>query len=80
MPNSADDPKQSEVTTLRLLGAGFEFVALCGGGALLGLWLDSRLGTAPWMLVGLAVAGFAVATLILLRGLVEADRPRDDEA
>ncbi|MGH7200629.1 MAG: AtpZ/AtpI family protein [Planctomycetaceae bacterium] len=35
--------------------------------ALLGWWLDRKLGTEPWLLIALAILGFLVSLLHLLR-------------
>jgi F0F1-type ATP synthase assembly protein I len=48
----------------------FEFSGTIGGGALLGWFLDSRLGTAPWLLLTLTVVG-AVGGFFRLVKLVE---------
>jgi F0F1-type ATP synthase assembly protein I len=48
----------------------FEFSGTIGGGALLGWFLDSRLGTAPWLLLSLTVVG-AVGGFFRLVKLVE---------
>ena len=56
-------------TVLRLMGIGW-YVAICiGGGAMGGLWLDSRLDLSPlFTLLGLGV-GIGVAVLGMYRML-----------
>ena len=49
------------VPALRLTGIGF-YIVICfllGTGA--GLWLDDKLNTAPWLLIGGMLAGLAIA-------------------
>jgi F0F1-type ATP synthase assembly protein I len=48
----------------------FEFSGTIGGGALCGWFLDSRLGTAPWLLLTLTVVG-AVGGFYRLIRMVE---------
>ena len=47
----------------------FEFTGTIGGGALVGWFLDSRLGTDPWLLMGCAVLGAVGGFVRLLRML-----------
>ena len=51
-PFSAKD--QLEITSL---GTEFALLVILGAGA--GWWLDHKLGTLPWCLVGGALAGFS---------------------
>ena len=39
------------------------------GATLLGIWIDSELGTKPWIMIGLMIAGVAVAVLLVRRQL-----------
>ena len=48
---------------------------LCGG---LGGWLDGRYGTAPWLLAGGFIGGFALGLVPLFTILLRPD-PTDDE-
>jgi ATP synthase protein I len=48
----------------------FEFSGTIGGGALIGWFLDSKLGTAPWFLLTLTVVG-AIGGFFRLIKLVE---------
>lgn len=55
-----------------LAGAGVQFaatIALCTAG---GWWLDSRLGTSPWLLLAGALLGAVAAFYHLYRTLVDA--------
>lgn len=51
-----------EITTL-----GMEFAAAVVLGAFAGYFLDGKLGSGPWLLVGGAFAGFALGFYIILR-------------
>jgi F0F1-type ATP synthase assembly protein I len=50
----------------RYSGLGLAFAATLGVFALAGHWLDGRLGTSPWLLIGGVFLGFALG----LRSLV----------
>ncbi len=70
---------------LPLLGLALELAVLVSGGLLLGSWLDARLGTGPWLALGLAMGGFGagVAHLVVAgsRAVREADdQSQDDDA
>ena len=63
MPH-ARKPQPSRSTQFEVIRAvgkymdlGLIFVVTTGGGALGGYWLDSRLGTAPWLLLVGALLG-----------------------
>ncbi len=64
----------STVRALGLVsGIGFSIALFIGGGVVLGLYLDDRLGTTPLflivgLLVGLALAGYTMYRLTLFRG------------
>ncbi len=51
-----------EITTL-----GLEFAVAVGLGTWAGYFVDGKLGTAPWMLVAGAFAGFALGFYTILR-------------
>lgn len=59
----------------RYAGLGFQFAFTLVAFGALGWWLDSRLGTGPWLLVVGIFLGAAAAFLALLRA-VPAARPR----
>ena len=42
---------------------GFTIVAATFAGFAAGLWIDSRLGTSPWFMILLLLAGFLAALL-----------------
>ena len=51
----------------RVSGAGIEFAAAIGIGALGGWGLDRWLGTAPWLLIVGVFLGFALGLILLYR-------------
>ncbi len=74
----ADDSRDSKaLSPLRMIGGGTEFAGTCAVMCLLGYWLDSVFGTAPWLLVVGAVIGFVSATWVLLRSLTGSSDSRD---
>jgi len=63
------------VWALRFIGVGW-YVALCIVlGAFLGLWLDRKLNTTPW----LAIAGIIVGSAAAFVGLYQMVQPWMDE-
>lgn len=42
---------------------GFTIVAATFAGFAVGLWIDKRLGTSPWFMILLLLAGFAAALI-----------------
>ncbi|HSU66633.1 MAG TPA: AtpZ/AtpI family protein [Tepidisphaeraceae bacterium] len=49
------------------VGIGFEFLAtICVGGAI-GWYLDRRLNTFPWLMVGGICVGFAAGLVVMIR-------------
>lgn len=61
MPSDRPEDSRSKVPAdvYRLAGVGLQFAATIGVFALLGWWLDRKLGTSPWLLVVGVFAGFA---------------------
>lgn len=51
------------ITTL-----GLEFATAEILGAALGLWLDGKWGTSPWMFLGGVAGGFALGMYMIVRG------------
>jgi ATP synthase protein I len=49
------------VAALRLTGVGFFIAACILLGTFVGLWLDGRLNTKPWFMVGGLIIGLVVA-------------------
>jgi F0F1-type ATP synthase assembly protein I len=54
----------------------FVFVGAIVVAALVGWWLDSKLGTAPWLMVALGALGFYTGLREILRRL---DKMRDND-
>jgi len=59
----------SWVPALRLTGIGFYIVICILGGVFAGLWIDGRLNTAPWFLLGGLLAGVGLAVYGVFRML-----------
>lgn len=57
----------------------FEFSGTIGGGALLGWFLDSQLGTQPWLLISLTVLG-AIGGFVRLLQLLRRFESVDSDA
>lgn len=79
-PERSRDDSDGVISPLRFLSGGVEFAVTCAAGALLGQWIDGRLGTAPWFTIVLLVVAFATGTWLLLRGLsvIDSDATSDD--
>jgi F0F1-type ATP synthase assembly protein I len=66
----------------RYAGLGLQFGAVITVLALAGAWADSKLGSAPWLLLGGVALGFFGATLSLVRHVPSSSskpgaKPRD---
>lgn len=59
------------------MGAGMQFAAFIAICLFLGMWLDRKLGTAPWLLIAGAALGGVGGFWMLYRTLVVAPRERD---
>lgn len=66
--------RNAQPAWLRLAGLGFELAASIAGGALLGWWLDRRLGTAPKLLITLAAVGIVGGLYNVVRVALSASR------
>ena len=53
----------------RYMALGIQMVAITAAGAGAGWWLDSRLGTAPWLLAVFFLIGSVAGFLAVYRGL-----------
>ncbi len=51
----------------KLVTSGIEFAGIVVACILIGLWLDSRFGTKPWILLGLMLLGMAGGMIRLIR-------------
>ena len=74
-------PFERKASMLRQAGqwsaAGFEFGIAVVLFFLGGRWLDTQIGTPPWMAVIGAMVGVAVGMYLLIRPLLGPRRPRD---
>jgi ATP synthase protein I len=64
------------VPALRLTGIGFYIVTCILAGTFAGLWIDNRLDTAPWFLLGGLLTGLGLAAYgvyRMLRPLLRSD-------
>ena len=52
-------------------GLAFQMLAIIGGSAWLGTWLDGRLGTGPWLTIGLLLLGVFLAVFQVIRSLTK---------
>ena len=72
--------RNAQPAWLRLAGLGFELAASIAGGALLGWWLDRRLGTAPKLLIALAAIGIVGGLYNVIRVALAASRDAERAA
>jgi F0F1-type ATP synthase assembly protein I len=72
MPSSPT-PEPDGSSRLRAIGKysglAFQMLAIIGGSAWLGTWLDGRFGTSPWLTVGLLLLGVFAAVFQVIRSL-----------
>ncbi len=54
---------------MKYSGLAFQMLGIIGGSAWLGYWLDGRLGTSPWLTIGLLLLGVFVAVFQVIRSL-----------
>jgi F0F1-type ATP synthase assembly protein I len=72
--------RNAQPAWLRLAGLGFELAASIAGGALLGWWLDRRLGTEPKLLIVLAAVGIVGGLYNVIRLALSASRDAERAA
>jgi F0F1-type ATP synthase assembly protein I len=73
-----DSRRDAALSTAEFAGLGIEFALAILIFALLGHWLDGRLGTTPWLLIILIFAGAGGAFYSMFRRVMAAQR-RDEE-
>ena len=56
---------------MKYSGLAFQMLAIIGGGAWLGTWLDGRLHTQPWLTIGLLLLGVFLAVFQVIRSLTK---------
>ena len=66
MPKESGDAARD---LYRFSGLGLQFAATVGVFALAGRWLDGRVGTSPWLLIGGVFAGFALGLYSMTKKL-----------
>ena len=69
------DPQPTGTNRLQAVmkysGLAFQMLAIIGGGAWLGTWLDGRLHTQPWLTIGLLLLGVFLAVFQVIRSLTK---------
>ncbi|GAA4046119.1 hypothetical protein GCM10022409_35240 [Hymenobacter glaciei] len=74
MPTSPDpQPTGSDrrQAIMKYSGLAFQMLGIIGGSAWLGIWLDGRLNTGPWLTIGLLLLGVFVAVFQVIRSLTK---------
>ena len=74
MPNSPDSPPagpKRRQAIMKYSGLAFQMLGIIGGSAWLGTWLDGRLGTQPWLTIGLLLLGVFLAVFQVIRSLTK---------
>lgn len=66
--------RRKGVSGTEFAGAGVQFAATIVVFALAGVWLDGRLGTSPWFVLGLVFGGAGLAFWSLYRKAVRAQQ------
>lgn len=56
---------------MKYSGLAFQMLAIIGGSAWLGTWLDDRFHTQPWLTIGLLLLGVFVAVFQVIRSLTK---------
>ena len=56
---------------LKYSGLAFQMLAIIGGSAWLGYWLDGRMGTSPWLTIVLLLLGVFLAVFQVIRSLTK---------
>jgi F0F1-type ATP synthase assembly protein I len=68
IPNAAD-----------YMGVGIQFIAAILVFLFLGRWLDEKLGTAPWLLIGGVFVGFGLSFASMYYRLTQGGRKRGED-
>ena len=56
---------------MKYSGLAFQMLAIIGGSAWLGIWLDGRMGTGPWLTIGLLLLGVFLSVFQVIRSLTK---------
>ena len=74
MPDSPTPPAAGSnrlQAVMKYSGLAFQMLAIIGGSAWLGTWLDGRMGTGPWLTIGLLLLGVFLAVFQVIRSLTK---------
>lgn len=74
MPNPSDSqPSGSNrlQAVMKYSGLAFQMLAIIGGSAWLGYWLDGKFNTQPWLTIVLLLLGVFVAVFQVIRSLTK---------
>ena len=66
--------RRKAVSGTEFAGVGMQFAATIVVAALAGVWLDKRLGTSPWFVIGMVFGGAAAGFWSMYRRLMEAGK------
>jgi len=72
--------KVDELDTSRLAGMGFQFLIAILLFLFIGKWLDSRLGTSPWLLILGVFGGAAASTVAMYRRVFPPDKTKQADS
>ncbi|WP_230679084.1 AtpZ/AtpI family protein [Hymenobacter properus] len=56
---------------MKYSGLAFQMLAIIGGCAWLGYWLDGKFSTGPWLTIGLLLLGVFAAVFQVIRSLTK---------
>ena len=68
-PGGGDDAVTSYRKAQPYIDASWQLAGSVGLGTLLGWWLDKKLGTGPWLLVGGALLGIGIGFYAFFKAL-----------
>lgn len=70
-PDPTEESRRNQSALARYGGLGLQMAGIIGLGVWGGIWLDGRLGTAPWLTVGLLLLSVGLAFYQVVRSLRE---------
>jgi len=77
MPPEREAPRESAFVYYAKYGAiAYEFFGCIAAGVFLGYWLDRWLGTDPWLVLGMTIAGTAIGFYRMVQVLQRFERNR----
>ena len=80
-PHQNDVPRsraEKTFTTLSATAIGLEMGVSVIIGVLLGMWLDSKAGTSPWLMVLFLILGFVAGMRSVIRAVRRADKAQKE--